>query len=84
MQILVLTNEYPPNIYGGAGVHVHHLTEELLSLENEKPALEILCFGDQKESGQNKDLLGIESPLIRPLDHCGTKNCWIRSTAICS
>jgi alpha-maltose-1-phosphate synthase len=62
MQILVLTNEYPPNIYGGAGVHVHHLTEELLGLENEKPALKILCFGNQKESGQNKELLGIESP----------------------
>ncbi|MFO8083586.1 MAG: glycogen synthase [Desulfobacterales bacterium] len=66
MQILVLTNEYPPNVYGGAGVHVHHLTEELLRLKNKKIGLEILCFGDQKESGPNKRLLGMESPPDTP------------------
>ena len=25
MRIAILTNEYPPNIYGGAGVHVEYL-----------------------------------------------------------
>ena len=29
MQALILTNEYPPNVYGGAGVHVEYLTREL-------------------------------------------------------
>jgi glycogen synthase len=62
MKILFLTNEYPPNIYGGAGVHTDHLTRELLRLEDEKPALEILCFGDQDESNENKRLLGIGGP----------------------
>ena len=25
MRILILSNEYPPHIYGGTGVHVDHL-----------------------------------------------------------
>ena len=29
MRIAILTNEYPPHIYGGAGVHVEYLTREL-------------------------------------------------------
>ena len=29
MRIGILTNEYPPNVYGGAGVHVEYLTREL-------------------------------------------------------
>ena len=29
MNIAILTNEYPPNVYGGAGVHVEYLTREL-------------------------------------------------------
>ena len=32
MQALILTNEYPPNVYGGAGVHVEYLTRELSRL----------------------------------------------------
>jgi alpha-maltose-1-phosphate synthase len=29
MRIVLLTKEYPPNIYGGAGVHVEYLSREL-------------------------------------------------------
>ena len=32
MRILLLTNEYPPHIYGGAGVHVEYLARELATL----------------------------------------------------
>ena len=32
MRALILTNEYPPNVYGGAGVHVEYLTRELARL----------------------------------------------------
>jgi starch synthase len=32
MKALFLTNEYPPNIYGGAGIHVQYLTKELSRL----------------------------------------------------
>ena len=28
MKIGILTNEYPPNVYGGAGVSVEYLTDE--------------------------------------------------------
>ena len=29
MRIALFTNEYPPNVYGGAGVHVEYLSREL-------------------------------------------------------
>jgi len=43
VKVLFLTNEYPPHIYGGAGVHVDYLTRELAkSIE-----VDVRCFGDQ-------------------------------------
>ena len=45
MKALILTNEYPPNVYGGAGMHVAELTRELRS----RLSLEIRTFGDQYE-----------------------------------
>ena len=41
MKSLILTNEFPPNIYGGAGVHVDYLTRELAKLMD----VEVRCFG---------------------------------------
>lgn len=43
MKALLLTNEYPPYVYGGAGVHVEYLTRELARLID----VEVRCFGDQ-------------------------------------
>lgn len=43
MRALLLTNEYPPNIYGGAGVHVDHLSRELARLID----VEVRAFGEQ-------------------------------------
>ncbi len=43
MKALLLTNEYPPHIYGGAGVHVEFLSQELAKLMD----VEVRCFGDQ-------------------------------------
>lgn len=43
MKTLFLTNEYPPNVYGGAGVHVDYLSRELARLME----VEVRCFGDQ-------------------------------------
>ena len=62
MKILFLTNEYPPHIYGGAGVHVDQLVRELLRIEDEKLSLEVLCFGDQDESEGNKRVAGVGGP----------------------
>jgi glycogen synthase len=44
MKALLLTNEYPPHVYGGAGVHVEFLARELARLM----AVEVRCFGDQR------------------------------------
>ena len=32
MRVLLMTNEFPPNIYGGAGVHVEYISRELSKL----------------------------------------------------
>ncbi|MBL7016259.1 MAG: glycogen synthase [Kiritimatiellales bacterium] len=45
MKALLLTNEYPPNVYGGAGVHVEYLSRELAKLID----VEVRCFGEQEE-----------------------------------
>jgi starch synthase len=34
MRVAILTREYPPDVYGGAGVHVEYLTRELRRLED--------------------------------------------------
>ena len=47
MKALILTNEYPPHFYGGAGVHVDYLTRELAKLME----VEVRCFGDQDRAG---------------------------------
>ena len=47
MKSLFLTNEYPPTIYGGAGVHVDYLSRELAKLME----VEVRCYGkDSRES----------------------------------
>ncbi|MCE9612049.1 MAG: glycogen synthase [Chthoniobacter sp.] len=43
MKTLFLTNEYPPTIYGGAGVHVDYLSRELAKLMD----VEVRCYGQE-------------------------------------
>lgn len=43
MKALFLSNEYPPYVYGGAGVHVEYLSRELAKIID----VEVRCFGDQ-------------------------------------
>jgi len=59
MRIAILTNEYPPHIYGGAGVHVEYLTKELARLEGGAHRLEVLAFGDQKGERDNLRVEGV-------------------------
>ncbi|CAN5363356.1 glycogen synthase [soil metagenome] len=54
MKTLFLTNEYPPHIYGGAGVHVDYLSRELSKLME----VEVRCFGDQESLGTNPSVQG--------------------------
>ena len=56
MKVLFLTNEYPPHIYGGAGVHVGYLTRELAKTM----PVEVRCFGDQRVEKGNLKVTGFE------------------------
>jgi alpha-maltose-1-phosphate synthase len=60
MKIAIITNEYPPHIYGGAGVHVEHLCRELLALNGGEHVVKVLCFGEQRENGHNLDVEGVK------------------------
>ena len=59
MKALLLTNEYPPHIYGGAGVHVDHIVREMAALSSGTDFFEVLCFGDQKQSDPHLRVLGV-------------------------
>src|SRR5204862_5188703 len=59
MRIAVLTNEYPPHVYGGAGVHVEYLTRELARLDGGAHSVEVLCFGEQSSHEGNLTVHGV-------------------------
>ncbi|HAR33764.1 MAG TPA: glycogen synthase [Desulfobacter sp.] len=59
MKVLTLTNEYPPHIYGGAGVHVAHLLREMTALSPDTDIFDVLCFGSQKDAGTNLRVSGV-------------------------
>ena len=42
MRVALLTREYPPDVYGGAGVHVTYLARELAQLVD----LTVHCQGE--------------------------------------
>jgi starch synthase len=48
LRVAVLTREYPPEVYGGAGVHVTHLVEELSRLVH----VGVQCFGKDRDDRQ--------------------------------
>ncbi|MFJ5062213.1 glycogen synthase [Streptomyces nigra] len=47
MRVGLLTREYPPDVYGGAGVHVEFLARELRELVD----LEVHCWGEGRTVG---------------------------------
>lgn len=46
MRAGILTREWPPDIYGGAGVHVENLVDHLRRLIN----VDVHCFGEPREN----------------------------------
>ena len=54
MKALFFTREFPPYVYGGAGVHVEYLTAELSKLME----LEVRSFGDQDDKTENLTVRG--------------------------
>jgi len=64
MKIALFSNEFPPNIYGGAGVHIDFLSQELARLGQ----VEVRCFGNQSEQTDAMHVLGIQSSLNKMED----------------
>jgi starch synthase len=50
VKIALLSREYPPEIYGGAGVHVEYLARELARWVD----LGVYCFGNERLTGEVK------------------------------
>ncbi len=64
MKIALFSNEFPPNIYGGAGVHIDFLSTELCKLGQ----VEVRCFGNQLEMSESMNVIGIQSSLTKMKD----------------
>jgi starch synthase len=47
MRIGIVTREWPPDVYGGAGVHVEHLVAALRTLPA-GPDVDVHCFGGER------------------------------------
>jgi starch synthase len=56
LKIGIVTKEWPPQVYGGAGVHVVQLTEALRSVSG--ISVEVHCFGGERSDGA----FGYETP----------------------
>ena len=56
MRVGLMTREYPPDVYGGAGVHVEYLSRELAR----KIEVEVHCWGTQREDVGDLHVRGLE------------------------
>ena len=56
MRVGLMTREYPPNVYGGAGVHVEYLSRELARTID----VEVHCWGTQNYDEGNLHVRGAE------------------------
>ena len=54
MKVLFFTKEFPPYVYGGAGVHVEYLADELKQLMK----VDVRSFGDQQITSDNLNITG--------------------------
>jgi len=74
MKIAILTKEFPPYIYGGAGVHVEHLVRCMEHLNAGEHALKVVCFGDQDETRPHLKITGVP---FKPPFNSGDSGCRI-------
>jgi starch synthase len=66
LRVSILTREYPPEIYGGAGVHVTHLVEQLTKLVD----VEVQCFGAPRDAAGVRALRpwsAVEEPALQAM-----------------
>ena len=86
MKALLLTNEYPPHVYGGAGVHVEFLSRELARLID----VEVRSFGEQQIDdgrltvrGYGLDDSGFTAPsYLRPVFGAMSRSVAFAATAV--
>ena len=66
MKALFYTREFPPYVYGGAGVHVEYLATELAKLME----VDVRSFGDQDERSGNLTVKGFpfDNPVFENSD----------------
>jgi starch synthase len=55
-RVALLTREYPPDVYGGAGVHVEYLARELAKLVD----VTVHCFGADRPPGDGPNVVAHE------------------------
>ncbi|MFD2917206.1 glycogen synthase [Psychroserpens luteus] len=60
MKVVFYTREFPPYVYGGAGVHVEYLANELANLME----VEVRCVGDQDVKSNNLSVKGFSSEIL--------------------
>jgi len=56
MRVALFTREFPPNVYGGAGVHVDYLSREMAK----EITVEVHCWGRQHFDNANLHVRGAE------------------------
>jgi alpha-maltose-1-phosphate synthase len=56
LRAALFTREYPPHVYGGAGVHVEYLSRELAR----KIEVELHCWGEQQSDEKNLHVRGAQ------------------------
>jgi alpha-maltose-1-phosphate synthase len=56
LRAALFTREYPPHVYGGAGVHVEYLSRELAKLIE----VEVHCWGEQQSDQGNLQVKGAQ------------------------
>ncbi len=66
MKVQFFTREYPPYVYGGAGVHVEYLAAELSKLME----VDVRCFGDQDQTSGSLAVKGFpyDNPVFDKTD----------------
>lgn len=60
MKVLFFTKEFPPHVYGGAGVHVEYLASELAKIMD----VDVRCFGDQDLKKDRLEVKGFSENIL--------------------
>jgi glycogen synthase len=67
LRIAQFTNEYPPHVYGGAGVHIEYLSRELARADGGAHDVQVLCFGEQRAEEGNLRVQGVMPGALPPV-----------------